>query len=70
MAVAKAFAIFSLPCVLAEVGTGILSFATGELKIPPMIGIGTAADSAILAMGLAVTFFKSIKSRQEPGVTV
>jgi len=66
MEMAKAFAITSLPFVVAEAGTGILSFTTGELRIPPAIGIGTVVDSAILAIGLAVTTFRIIKSRRSP----
>ncbi len=54
MAVAKAFTITSLPFILAEAATGVVSFLNGELKIPPMIGVGTAADFAILLVGLAV----------------
>ena len=49
---AKAFTVFSLPFVLAEAGTGILSYATGMLSIPPLIGLGTAVDLLILIAGL------------------
>ena len=51
---AAAFCIASLPFVLAEVATGVVSFATGLLSIPPVIGIGTAVDVGILVAGVAV----------------
>jgi hypothetical protein len=60
MAVAKAFAITSLPFVLAEAVTGILSFATGELGIPPYVGIGTAIDLTILLAGLGIVISRLI----------
>ncbi len=70
MAVAKAFMVTSMPFILAEAVTGVTSFVTGELRIPPMIGIGTAVDSVILAVGLAVATFMIIRSRQRPRATV
>ena len=54
MAAVKAFAVTSLPFVLVEAATGIASFLTGELKIPPSVGSGTAVDLAILVAGIAV----------------
>jgi len=50
---AAAFCVASLPFVLAEVATGVVSFATGLLSVPPVIGIGTA-DVGILVAGIAV----------------
>ena len=60
---AKAFAITSLPFVLAETATGILSIATGELRIPPLIGIGTAVDLVILLFGLATAVVFVLRKR-------
>jgi len=54
MAVAKAFMITSLPFVIAEAATGIVSLLTGELSMPPLLGMGTAVDVSILVMGLVV----------------
>jgi hypothetical protein len=52
------FAVTALPFVLAEAGTGVLSFFTGWLSIPPLLGLGTAVDLAILLVGLAVDGFR------------
>ena len=46
----KAFAITSLPFVLAEAGTGIVSMLTGQLSIPPLVGAGTVIDLFIAGM--------------------
>jgi len=59
--VVKAFAITSLPFVVAEAVTGILSSATGELEIPPYVGIGTAIDLIILLAGLGIVISRLIK---------
>jgi len=58
MAVAKAFMITSMPFILAEAATGVASFLTGQLSIPPAVGPGTALDLAILVAGLAVQGLK------------
>ncbi len=60
---AKAFIMFSLPFVLAEVATGIVSLITGQLSIPPIMGIGTAIDSTILILGLVVATLRILKSQ-------
>jgi hypothetical protein len=57
MAVAKAFMLTSMPFVLAEAATGVLSLLTGQLSIPPLVGAGTAVDLAILLAELAVAMF-------------
>ena len=54
MATFKAFAFTSLPFVIAEATTGIVSLLTGLLSIPPVLGPGTLVDSGILVAGLAV----------------
>ena len=64
MAVLKAFTAVSLPFVLAEAATGVASFLTGQLSIPPPIGAGTVVDAAILAAGLSVALFRATRTRQ------
>ena len=54
----RVFGVTALPFVLAEAGTGVLSFFTGWLSIPPLLGLGTAVDLAILLVGLAVDGFR------------
>jgi len=61
MAVAKAFVITSLPFVVAEAVTGLVSFSTGQLPIPPVIGTGTAIDIGILLAGLVVSFYRILR---------
>jgi len=63
MAVAKALMIVSMPFVLAEAATGVVSFLTGQLSIPPLLGIGTAVDLAILLVGLAVAVAFALRNR-------
>jgi hypothetical protein len=59
MAVVKAFTIASLPFVVAEAGTGIVSLLTGLLQIPPLFGLGMVVDTAILIVGVAVAVLRS-----------
>jgi len=59
-----AFAFASLPFVLAEAVTGIASYLTGQLSIPPVLGIGTAIDSGILVAGLVVALARMPKSEE------
>jgi hypothetical protein len=67
MAVAKAIIIFSAPFVLTEAGTGIVSLLTGQLSMPPLAGVGTAVDLAILLMGVVVALFRArTKTRTGP----
>jgi len=58
MAVMKAFTFTSMPFVVAEAATGIASLLTGQLSMPPMVGVGTALDLAILLAGLAVAILR------------
>ena len=51
MVVVNAFTVFSLPFVLAEAATGVVSFLTGALSIPPVVGIGMAVDLAMFLAG-------------------
>jgi hypothetical protein len=61
MAVAKAFTITSLPFVLIETATGMVSFLTGLLSIPPLVGVGTAVDVAILLAGIIVAVLRIVR---------
>ena len=65
MAVAKAFIVFSLPFILAEVATGIVSALTGTLSIPPLLGVGTVADALILVAGVAVAVIRGMPKRND-----
>lgn len=59
----KALAVFALPFVLSEAATGVVSSLTGLLSIPPLLGLGTAVDSAILLTGLAVGVHRGLRAR-------
>jgi hypothetical protein len=59
MAVVKVFAITSMPFVLAEVGTGVVSLLTGQLSIPPLIGVGTVVVLSILIAGMCVVLLRA-----------
>ncbi len=61
---AKAFAFISLPFVLAEAMTGIISRISGELRIPPYFDVGMAVDLVILLVGLGVAVPTVLKARQ------
>jgi hypothetical protein len=63
MAVVKAFTFVSMPFVLAEAATGVLSLLTGQLSIPPPVGAGTAIDLAILVSGLAVIVLRAVLTK-------
>jgi len=63
MAVAKAFVVTSLPFVLAEAGTGIVSLLTGQLSIPPLVRVGTAVDLAILLAGIVVAILRIVRTK-------
>lgn len=60
----KAFTFTSMPFVVAETATGVLSLAVGEFSIPPMIGLGTAVDAAILLAGLVASIVRALKTRE------
>jgi heme A synthase len=64
MAVVKTFAIISLPFVLLETATGVISFLTGELSIPPLLGVGTAIDLIILFAGVAAAALRLLKTKK------
>jgi len=51
--VLAAFAATALPFVLAEAATGVVSFATGLLSIPSLVGAGMAVNLATFDGGIA-----------------
>ena len=61
IAVLKAFTAFSAPFVLAEAATGVVSLMTGQLSIPPLLGVDTAADVSILLVGFSVAILRAIR---------
>jgi len=63
MAVLKAFAITSLPFVMAEAVTGVVSFLTGQLSMPPLFGVGTAVDLAILLAGVVTAILRTVRTK-------
>jgi hypothetical protein len=50
----RAFVLAALPFLVIEASTGIVSLLTGWLSIPPILGLGTAVDVAILVAGVGV----------------
>jgi len=62
MAVAKAFAITAPPFIFIEAATGTISFLTGSLSIPPLLGAGTAVDLGVLLAGIAVLLLRGMRS--------
>ena len=61
----RAFAFTTLPFVVAEAGTGVVSLLTGLLAIPPLVGMGTAVDLGILVAGLAASTYR-VRKRTPP----
>jgi subtilase family serine protease len=71
MAVVKAFTFTTIPMILAESATGIMSLSFEPLRIPPLIGWGMGVDCTILAMGLVFFFARLVwkhesKAEQSP----
>jgi hypothetical protein len=64
VAVVRAFMLASLPFVFAEAATGVVSYLTGQLSIPPPLGVGTILDATILVAGLSVTSVRAMRTRQ------
>jgi PKD repeat protein len=62
-AVLKAFTIVTVPFILAESATGVVSLLTGWLSIPPAVGIGTIVDLIILLAGLGVAILRALKAK-------
>jgi hypothetical protein len=63
MAMAKAFTFTCLPFVIAEAATGVVSLLTGELSMPPYVGVGTAVDLVILMTGLVIAVLRVLKAK-------
>jgi len=63
-ALLEAFTIASLPFILAEVATGVISLLTGQLSIPPPVGIGMAVDLIMLLAGLGIAVWGTLKMTQ------
>ncbi len=55
----RAFMYTSVPFVVAEVATGVVSLVTGFLSIPPLVGPGTAVDLTILIAGVLVSSYRA-----------
>jgi hypothetical protein len=56
-------AIVSMPFLVAETLTGVVSLLTGELSIPPVVGVGTAIELAILVSGLVAACWRALGVR-------
>jgi len=63
MAAAKAFTLTSMPFVVVEAVTGIMSHVTGALSMPPTIGIGTLVDVVIFVAGLFFALVRSLRRK-------
>jgi len=61
----QAFVLTALPFVVLEAATGVLSLLTGWLSVPPIVGMGTAADLGILLTGVAVLVYR-VRTRTPP----
>ncbi|HKZ64321.1 MAG TPA: CARDB domain-containing protein [Thermoplasmata archaeon] len=61
----RAFASTSLPFVTLEGGTGVISYLTGLLAIPPVFGAGTVVDVGILLAGITVSAYR-VRRRTPP----
>ena len=59
----RAFVLTALPFVVAEASTGIVSYATGLLTIPPVLGLGAMVDGAILVVGISVAVVRLRRPR-------
>jgi hypothetical protein len=60
------FLVFSLPFVITETLTGIISFLTGLLSMPPILGVGLVVDLAILIIGIIVPIVASTRENPLP----
>ncbi len=60
IAVTKAFALISMPFILVEAITGMLSIFFEPLRIPPLMGWGTGVDCTTLAAGLLLSVARSV----------
>ena len=53
----KGAVVFALPFIVLEGVTGVVSLTTGLLSIPPLLGVGTLVDLAILTAGVATSVY-------------
>ncbi len=63
------FLVCALPFVIAEAITGLISLLTGQLSVPPVIGVGMIVDLIILLTGLtsyALVYRLGTDSRRTP----
>lgn len=58
-----AFFVFSMPFVVTEAITGLLSLLLGVLPVPPAFGLGMLVDLTILAAGILLSFARLSLSR-------
>ena len=58
-----AFLVFSLPFVVIETITGLLSLFLGILPVPPTFGFGMLVDSIILAAAILLSFARLLLPR-------
>ena len=65
-----AFAAVALPFVIAEIATGVVSFYTGLLSIPPILGWGTGVDLTILITGFVTSLIRVRSRRYWPAGTL
>jgi hypothetical protein len=63
IAVVKAFMITSMSFVIAEAATGMVSFLTGQLSVPPLVGVGTAVDLTILLAGVVTAILRTVRTK-------
>ena len=59
----SSWSVISLPFVVAEAATGLLSLFIESLRVPPILGLGMGVDCAILAFGIA---FMLVRLRMPP----
>lgn len=59
----RAFVFAAMPFVAAESATGVVSLLTGLLAIPPLLGMGTAVDLAMLVAGIVVSAYRVRKRK-------
>jgi hypothetical protein len=61
----KTWCCTALPFAVAEAVTGIVSLLTGQLGIPPIIGLGTVVDAMILGVGIGLLVVLAYTGRRD-----
>ena len=64
-AVLKSFTLTSVPFILIEALTGVLSLSFEPLRIPPIIGWGTGLDCTILAVGILFLILSAARKGED-----